>query len=102
MVAKATAKAATFWTTWALLVSGCSVSHAPGDNPRAPAWEPKDAAKCRVTASRAKPLVVEWRGEERGALETQARRGVIVVRYDGCEMEVLSRCSAPVRYQYEG
>ncbi len=62
----------------------------------------KDATKCHVKASQTKPLVVEWHGEERGALETQARPGLIVVRYDGCEMEVLSRCTAPAQYQYAG
>ena len=53
-----------------------------------------------MKASQRKPLVVAWRGEDRAALETQARKGLIVVRYDGCEMEVLSRCTAPAQYQY--
>lgn len=85
-----------------MLASSCSGARTPGEGAHPPNWEPKDATKCRVKASQTKPLVVEWRGEDRGALETQARRGVIVVRYDGCEMEVLSRCTASVQYQYAG
>jgi len=77
-----------------------SCTRAPTEAPKAPGWEPKDATKCHVKASQRKPLVVEWRGEDRAALETQARKGLIVVRYDGCEMEVLSRCTAPAQYQY--
>ncbi len=91
-----------WWTLPACLcalATGCP-PHAPGAEPHAPDWHPTDATKCHVKASQTKPLVVEWPGEDRAALETQARKGLIVVRYDGCEMEVLSRCTAPAQYQY--
>ena len=69
------------------------------EGPKAPGWEPKGATKCYVKASQRKPLVVEWRAEDRAELETQARKGLVVVRYDGCEMEVLSRCKGPGQYE---
>ena len=70
------------------------------EGPKAPGWEPKGATKCYVKASQRKPLVVEWRGEDRAELETQARKGLVVVRYDGCEMEVLTGCKGPGQYEY--
>lgn len=59
-------------------------------------------ARCGVTKSAAKPLVVEWPAAERGALEARASRGLVAVRYQGCEMEVLSHCEVPGEYEYVG
>ncbi len=83
-----------------LVAMGVSCTRSPRESPKAPDWEPKGSAKCYVKASQRKPMVVEWRGEDRAVLETQARKGLIVVRYDGCEMEVLTRCTAPAQYTY--
>jgi len=77
-----------------------SCAGAAVEGPKAPGWEPKGATKCYVKASQRKPLVVEWRGEDRAELETQARKGLVVVRYEGCEMEVLSGCKGPGQYEY--
>jgi hypothetical protein len=35
-------------------------------------------------------------------LENKVRQGVVVVRYVGCEMSVLDRCSVPAKYAYQG
>jgi len=59
-------------------------------------------AKCGVRASAAKPLVVEWPAAERAALEARAVRGLVPVRYEGCEMEVLTNCTASGEYSYVG
>lgn len=60
-------------------------------------------AKCAVAISQSKPLVVEWPGVERGSLEGRMRQGVAVVRYAGCEMEVMTACRVPeVGYDYVG
>jgi hypothetical protein len=40
----------------------------------------------------ARPLIVEWPSADRAALEAQASHGLVVVRYEGCEMEVLRQC----------
>lgn len=80
---------------------GCS----PGGNAASqllaePEFAPKGQTKCKVKASQAKPLIVEWPPADRGELEDRMRDGVVVVSYDGCEMRVLSHCQAPVRYSY--
>ncbi len=50
-------------------------------------------AKCRVKKSQSEPLIVEWPDTQRGKLESLTKRGVVAVRYEGCELEVLPRCS---------
>jgi hypothetical protein len=43
---------------------------------------------------------VEWPASDRAQLEAAAKRGVVAVRYQSCEMEVLARCSLPGSYKY--
>ncbi len=59
-------------------------------------------AKCGVKKSSDKPLVIEWPAAERAALEARATKGLVAVRYSGCEMEVLTTCSASGAYDYLG
>ena len=61
-------------------------------------------ARCGVAKSHDRPLIIEWPSPERGALESQVLRGdhLVVVRYEGCEMEVLRRCYARGRYAFSG
>jgi hypothetical protein len=59
-------------------------------------------AKCGVKASAAKPLVVEWPAADRAALEAKATRSLVAVRYQGCEMEVLTNCTVQGQYSYLG
>ncbi|MEM6291223.1 MAG: hypothetical protein AAGA54_08155 [Myxococcota bacterium] len=59
-------------------------------------------AKCSVKKSGDKPLVIEWPAAERAALEARASKGLVAVRYSGCEMEVLTTCSAAGAYDYLG
>jgi hypothetical protein len=47
-----------------------------------------------------KPLIVEWSGMDAAELESRLLRGVVAVRYEDCEMEVLRGCTAPGRYAY--
>lgn len=66
-----------------------------------PDFEPEGQAKCKVGASQEKPLIVEWPSGERADLEARSRQGgLVVVRYEGCEMQILSRCKAPGAYAY--
>jgi hypothetical protein len=44
---------------------------------------------------------VEWDGTDRARLESALRRGVVAVRYAGCEVELLAACNADVDYRYE-
>ncbi len=84
----------------ALLV-GCGAAPA-STLAKAPEFQPKDQTKCSVEKSQAKPLIVEWPSADRGQMEARAhgRGGIVVVRYQGCEMQVLDRCTAAVRYGY--
>lgn len=74
----------------------------PGTRPtaRAPEFAPADQAKCRVNKSSDRPLIIEWPSSDRAALESTAKRGLVVVRYSGCEMEVLPRCQLGGSYRY--
>ncbi len=68
----------------------------------APEYQPKGDMKCGVTKSQAEPLIVEWPSTARAKLESKAKQGLVAVRYQGCEMEVLDRCKAPGAYGYSG
>jgi hypothetical protein len=59
-------------------------------------------AKCGVRKSADKPLIVEWPAADRAALESRASRGLVAVRYEGCEMEILTTCTATGQYDYVG
>jgi hypothetical protein len=82
----------------ALACGACGRAGAP--EPRAPEFAPDSQTKCRVAKSSARPLIVEWPASDRAQLEAAAKRGVVAVRYQGCEMEVLARCSLPGSYKY--
>ena len=57
-------------------------------------------AVCKAGTTQPKPLVVEWPTELRADLEARAKRGPVVVHYEGCVMDVLERCKAPGTYHY--
>lgn len=85
-----------------LLATGCGGGNAASELARPPEFDPKDQAKCGVTKSQARPLIVEWPSSDRAALEARVKQGIVPVRYVGCEMEVLTRCQAPGTYGYTG
>lgn len=91
---------------WALIATMLASSACkPGANAAsqiapAPTMETAGQARCGVHNSTEKPLVVEWPASERGALEARAQRGLVAVRYSGCEMEVLTTCTVDVPYDY--
>jgi hypothetical protein len=67
---------------------------------KAPDFAPRDQTKCGVEKRQARPLIVEWPSSDRRELETEVRRGLVAVRYVGCEMEVLPRCRVAEQYSY--
>ncbi|MBV1857669.1 MAG: hypothetical protein KUG77_04595 [Nannocystaceae bacterium] len=88
----------------AVTLTGCK---RPGQSAEAIATAPSldefnGQAKCGVKKSSDKPLVIEWPAAERAALEARATRGLVAVRYSGCEMEVLTTCTARGEYEYLG
>ena len=56
--------------------------------------------KCGVRRSADKPLVVEWPAADRAALEARARTGLVAVRYEGCEMDLLPACDVGGEYEF--
>ena len=81
-------------------LAACAPGALTHDLAQPPSFEPAKQTKCAVTKSQARPLIVEWPASDRAALESQARRGRVVVRYSGCELEVLRGCQAPGSYSY--
>lgn len=49
-----------------------------------------------------RPLLVEWPAADRAMLEASASSGVVAVRYTGCELKIMSRCSLEGAYEYRG
>lgn len=86
----------------ATLLPSCAGGNAASQLAKGPEFQPKDQSKCGVTKSQAHPLIVEWPSADRQELESKVRGGVVAVRYRGCEMDVLERCSVPSKYGYLG
>lgn len=57
-------------------------------------------ASCKVVSNALDPLVLEWPAADRAQLEALARVRTVAVRYDGCSLEVLPRCTLPGTYRY--
>ena len=68
----------------------------------APTLDDGKASKCGFRHSASKPLVIDWPAAERAALEARARSGLVPVRWQGCEFEVLTNCIGPGSYTYVG
>lgn len=85
-----------------LLLVSCG---SPADALVGPLDDPYAAtqSRCSVKNSPGNPLIVEWPAADRGSLEMRLRRGLVVVRYEGCQLEVLRHCKVPgVEYDYGG
>lgn len=65
-----------------------------------PSVERVGQTTCHAMTSQLRPLVVEWSASDRADLERASRQGVVAVRYDGCEMEVLRDCRLKASYAY--
>ena len=79
---------------------------APGTNAasqvlKTPELPTDKQAKCKVAKSQSEPLIVEWPDAARGRLESVSRRGMVAVRYEGCELSVLPRCSVKATKAYD-
>jgi len=47
-----------------------------------------------------KPYVIKMRSTTRGELESRLRKGLALVKYSGCDLEVIQDCSAPANLAY--
>ncbi|PRQ00610.1 hypothetical protein ENSA5_27910 [Enhygromyxa salina] len=60
-------------------------------------------ARCGGAGQIVRPLIIEWPATDRASLESRLRRGLVVIRYDSCVVEVLRDCAAPEgAYDYLG
>ncbi len=50
------------------------------------------SSRCDAKRPELRPLVVEWPATDRAALEAAALHGQVVVRYEGCALELLPQC----------
>jgi len=57
-------------------------------------------ARCGVAKDHAEPLIVEWPSSVRAKLEAIAHNGLVAVRFQGCELEVLQHCKVPGAYAW--
>lgn len=53
------------------------------------------SARCGGDGRIVRPLIIEWPATDRASLEGRLQRGLVVVRYEGCVVEVLRECRAP-------
>jgi len=81
-----------------VLICGCR----PHASPQAPNASAAIAGgnTCHATRGDTRPLLVEWPAADRAQLEAASAGGLVAVRYDGCQMQVLSRCELEGGYDY--
>src|SRR5262245_40898832 len=85
----------------ALLVFAFGVGSCRRTGPSLATAMPKQAT-CGIVKAPSRPLVVEWPSGDRLDLERRLRSELIVVRYEGCDMEVLAACRVAGKYAYSG
>ncbi len=79
---------------------GCGSNNLASNLVKPPDFDPNGGSTCKVQKSQSKPLIVEWPSPERGELEAKVMAGLAVARYTGCELKLLTRCTAPGGYAY--
>ena len=88
--------------TLLLLGTACRGNNLASGLARPPEIDAQGQSRCGVMKSSERPLIIEWPSSDRGALEglVKRREGLVAVRYAGCEMEVVRRCTVRGRYDY--
>lgn len=81
-----------------LAPSACTPGSLAGSMTQAPSL--RGSELCKAGRHNPSPLVVEWSSSERAQFEALARNGLIVARYTGCDLQVLTQCRAPRGYRY--
>ena len=61
-----------------------------------------EGGACRDVTEGGRPLVVDWRPEQRGDLEVAMTQGIAVMAYDCRRMELLPDCLAEGSYGFKG
>jgi hypothetical protein len=91
-----------------LLASGCVPGGAaqairPTETTAATALnEPGSGAACKEVGREGKPLIVDWKPEQRGDLEVAMSQGLAVVKYDCTTLKLLDNCHVDGSYGFKG
>jgi uncharacterized protein len=62
---------------------------------------PVKAAQCADRVQSA-PLIVEWPTADRAKIEALASKGLVLLHYEGCHIEVVAQCGGPGSYGWTG
>lgn len=73
-----------------LAVASCS---SPPPKEPAPTTSASSGCRIKVPESQDRPFIVEWDDARRAAFKQRVKSGVVVVRYDDCNLEILDRCT---------
>jgi hypothetical protein len=82
------------------MVASCGGNNAASNLVKTPEYPTDKQTKCTVAKSQAEPLIVEWPNSARAKLESLTSRGLVAVRYAGCELEVLQHCRVREEKRY--
>lgn len=83
-----------------LSVSGCRPGTGGSVTPPRATEALSQGGACHAPSGESRPLLVEWPAADRAQLEAAAHQGLVAVRYDGCQLQVLSRCELEGGYEY--
>ena len=81
-------------------IASCAGGNLASEIASKPEYSPSGQTKSQVEKSAARPLIVEWPSADRGALEAEMKGALVIVRYDGTTIEMLSDCHAAGGYAY--
>jgi len=88
--------------TLALAAGACGSGNLASGLARAPDPGGDFRARCTTARPDLKPLVVALPSADKAEMEALAKGGPLVVHYEGCEMNVLARCTVRASYRYAG
>lgn len=95
-----TSRRALFALPFLLSFASCAGGNLASEIAMKPEYTPSGQTKSQVEKSAARPLIVEWPSADRGALEAEMKAALVIVRYDGATIEMLSDCHAAGGYGY--
>lgn len=91
----------------ALLLAGCPKPSGPStpsartaaDAVVARAGGAIDPGRCSTSDARLRPFTVDWDATEQAELEAHASHSVVLVKVDGCSLQLLPQCNVPGVYR---
>lgn len=90
------------WTATACGPSAAEAVRPKAVSASAALGEPSTSRSCHDVREGARPLVVDWKPEQRGDLEVAMSQGIAVMSYDCDKMTLLPDCVAEGSYGFKG